>query len=114
MVVRTGGLEPPPPYGEQIFVPLRLSPPPRGRSRSGLSLRHNLWGRRRRPSSLYTFPFKGAWLGIGVVRSLAFPEFERFCSAGFLAGTPLKSAASTFSPRPHALEDATTRSEPRD
>ena len=28
MVVRTGGLEPPPPHGEQIFVPLRLSPPP--------------------------------------------------------------------------------------
>src|SRR5215475_5265483 len=41
LLVRTGGLEPPPPYGEQIFVPLRLSPPPCRRSWSGLSLRHS-------------------------------------------------------------------------
>jgi len=56
-------------------------------------------GRRRRPSSLYTFP-SGAWLGIGLGGPLAFPEFERFYSAGFPAGTPMKSAASTLSPRP--------------
>jgi len=28
-MVRTAGLEPASPYGEQIFLPLRLSPPPR-------------------------------------------------------------------------------------
>src|SRR5260221_9317398 len=42
---------------------------------------------RRRPSSLYTFPWDRAWLGIGLG---AFPEFERFCSAGFPAGTPIE------------------------
>ncbi len=53
-------------------------------------------GFRRRPSSLYTFP-EGAWLGIGLgYCPLAFPDFERFYSADFPAGTPiLKFAAST-------------------
>jgi hypothetical protein len=32
------------------------------------------FGRRRRPSSLYTFPLTGAWLGIGLGRSLSFPR----------------------------------------
>lgn len=54
-------------------------------------------GFRRRPSSLYTFPFPG--LGSGSawgVCPLAFPDFERFYSADFPAGTPIpKSAAST-------------------
>src|SRR5262249_19788314 len=63
IVVLTVGLEPPAPYAEQIFVPLRLSPPPLGRSWSGLSLRRGL-RRRRRPSSLYTFPFKGLGSGL--------------------------------------------------
>lgn len=53
-------------------------------------------GFRRRPSSLYTFPRRGLardWLR---VLPLAFPDFERFYSADFPAGTPiLKSAAST-------------------
>jgi len=52
---------------------------------------------RRRPSSLYTFPEAG--LGSGLAWGtcpLAFPDFERFYSADFPAGTPvLKSAAST-------------------
>src|SRR3954451_7330061 len=99
MVVRTGGLEPPPPYGEQIFLPPRLSPPPFNGVR-GLDYPFAIAvGRRRRPSSLHTFP-SGAWLGIGLDGPLAFPEFERFYSAGFPAGTPMKSAASTLSPRP--------------
>jgi hypothetical protein len=32
------------------------------------------FGRRRRPSSLYTFPLTGAWLGIGLGRSVSFPR----------------------------------------
>lgn len=54
-------------------------------------------GFRRRPSSLYTFPRRGASSGIGLgYCPLAFPDFERFYSADFPAGTPiLKSAAST-------------------
>lgn len=41
---------------------------------------------RRRPSSLYTFPKRllQAWLGIA---SEGFPEFERFCIAGFPVST---------------------------
>jgi SAM-dependent methyltransferase len=47
-----------------IFIPLRLSPPPKG-SWSGLSLHHCGCRRLRcRPSSLYTFPIARAWLGI--------------------------------------------------
>jgi len=38
-MVRTAGLEPAFPFEKQIFVPLRLSPPPNWRSWSGLSLR---------------------------------------------------------------------------
>ena len=41
-MVRTAGLEPAFPFEKQIFVPLRLSPPPNRRSWSGLSLRHGL------------------------------------------------------------------------
>ena len=48
------------------------------------------FGFRRRPSSLYTFPYHGAWLGIGLGYPLAFPEFERFYSTGFPAGTPIE------------------------
>jgi hypothetical protein len=47
-------------------------------------------GCRRRPSSLYTFPLRGLardWPGSAPV---AFPEFGRFCTAGFPAGTPVK------------------------
>lgn len=54
----------------RIFIPLRLSPPHlvvTGRSWSGLSLHPNLErGLRRRPSSLYTFPPRRAWLGIAI------------------------------------------------
>src|SRR6266436_2317915 len=45
------------------------------------------------PSSLYTFPLAGAWLGIA---SEGFPDFEQFCTQGFPQGTQwLKSDAST-------------------
>ncbi|SEB96987.1 hypothetical protein SAMN05519105_1683 [Rhodobacter sp. 24-YEA-8] len=64
-VVRTTGLEPVIPFGRQIFIPLRLSPPPVSRrSWAGLSLCHGRRvarkrlseGYRHHPSSLYTFP----------------------------------------------------------
>src|SRR6266436_2816265 len=86
-MVRTGGLEPPPPCGEQIFIPLRLSPPPLRRSWSGLSLRHSLpaVGAARLVS---TPSPEGAWLGIGLGCPLAFPDFEQFYSTSFPAGTP--------------------------
>lgn len=113
-MVRTGGLEPPLPCEKQIFVPLRLSPPPNDRrldnrlpgvrgldypfAMAGRQRREAVsTGRRRRPSSLYTVPLQArhprprpqkAWLGIGLGCPLAFPEFERFCTAGFPAGTP--------------------------
>jgi len=44
---------------------LRLSPPPLGALWSGLSL-HPSFRLRRCPSSLYTFPLSGAWLGIAI------------------------------------------------
>jgi hypothetical protein len=46
------------------------------------------------PSSLYTFPLAGAWLGIA---SEGFPEFEQFCIPGFPREHSiwLKSVAST-------------------
>ena len=66
------------------------------RSWSGLSLHHGLSSRRRRPSSLYTFPERGLGSGLAWdVSPLAFPDFERFYAADFPAGTPKKSAAST-------------------
>ena len=66
---------------------------------------------RRRPSSLYTFPVAGAWLGIGKALSApAFPDFERFRYAvsarnaqlnqlGILCSI-LLSYADIFSPAP--------------
>src|SRR5579885_540033 len=69
-LVRTGGLEPPPPRGEQIFVPLRLSLPPQGRSWSGLSLRHGLPA--AGAARLVSTPSPGgAWLGIGLGHPLS-------------------------------------------
>lgn len=62
------------------FIPLRLSPPPTGRSWSGLSLRHRPEALRRHPSSLYTFPGVSS---SGLARDRrgkaadAFPDFER-------------------------------------
>jgi hypothetical protein len=88
-MVRTAGLEPALPCGKQIFVPLRLSPPPDGVR--GLDYPFAIAASlRRRPSSLYTFPKRGLardWRGCC---PCAFPEFERFCSAGFPAGTPIE------------------------
>src|SRR6476660_3204660 len=54
--------------------------------RSGLSLHPTpeSWGLRCCPSSLYTFPVSGAWLGIAIA---GFPEFGQFCIAGFPAST---------------------------
>jgi len=70
----------------RIFLPLRLSPPPSGVR--GLdypfAIRRCAGVSRRCPSSLYTFPFSGAWLGIAIA---GFPEFEQFCIAGFPAST---------------------------
>ena len=95
--MRTAGLEPALSLEKQIFVPLRLSPPP-NRGVRGLDYPFAMPqpGFRRRPSSLYTFPAE-AGLGSGSARfrTLAFPEFERFYSRGFHLGTPMKSAAST-------------------
>ena len=64
-MVRTAGLEPAFPFEKQIFVPLRLSPPPSWRSWSGLSLRRGLStvGAARLVS---TPSPEGAWLGIGL------------------------------------------------
>src|SRR6266436_1599664 len=72
-MVRTAGLEPAFPFEKQIFVPPRLSPPPRRRSWSGLSLRHSLptVGAARLVS---TPSPAGAWLGIGLGRTLSFPR----------------------------------------
>jgi hypothetical protein len=42
----------------RIFIPLRFSPPPRGRLWSGLSLHQGCC-----LSGLYTLPLTGAWLG---------------------------------------------------
>src|SRR3984893_5937112 len=72
-MVRTAGLEPAFPFEKQIFVPPRLSPPPHWRSWSGLSLRHSLptVGAARLVS---TPSPRGAWLGIGLVKTLSFPR----------------------------------------
>ena len=91
---------------KQIFLPLRLSPPPK-RSWSGLSLRHSLTalGATRlvsTPSEPATSP-AGLGSGSAWATPLAFPEFGRFYAADFPAGTPMKSAASTISPRPQWL-----------
>src|SRR5208282_2639509 len=54
---------------KQIFLPLRLSPPPACAAVRGLDYPFALVPQqdcRRRPSSLYTFPDIGAWLGIGL------------------------------------------------
>jgi len=76
----------------RIFIPLRLSPPPSGVR--GLDYPFTLARSFRCcPSSLYTFPLAGAWLGIA---SEGFPDFEQFYAQGFPQGTQwLKSDAST-------------------
>jgi hypothetical protein len=67
------------------------------------------FGRRRRPSSLYTFPQAGAWLGIGLGRSLSFPriwavllrEFPRGHSSEVCCVYPFATSAFAESlPRP--------------
>ncbi|RJF81573.1 hypothetical protein D3877_15650 [Azospirillum cavernae] len=65
-VVSAAGFEPTAPG----FIPLRLSPPPLWGVR-GLDCPFALGpkARRRRPSSLYTFPLAGAWLGIGMTQA---------------------------------------------
>ena len=98
-----GGTRTPTAQGKRIFVPLQLSLPPlRQRSLwSGLSLRLSCLGLRRRPSSLYTSPYRiRVWLGIAT--NGGFPEFERFCIARFRTRTQscLKSVASTYSATP--------------
>ncbi|HBD90180.1 MAG TPA: hypothetical protein DEF16_18700 [Gemmobacter sp.] len=60
-VVSAAGFEPTAPG----FIPLRLSPPPFGVR--GLDCPFTICPKALRccPSSLYTFPLAGAWLGIG-------------------------------------------------
>jgi len=103
--VRTGGLEPPRAFALRIFIPLRLSPPHFGNLRCRTRVRgldHPFAvarGFRRCPSGLYTFPFPGLARDCHVT---GFPEFEQFCTSGFLEGTQdwFKSVASTIPPRP--------------
>ena len=59
------------------------------RSWSGLSLRPSAIavGAARLVS---TPSLARAWLGIGLGRPLAFPDFERFCSTSFPVGTPIE------------------------
>jgi len=92
-MVSAAGFEPTAPG----FMPLRLSPPrppeiPPGRSWSGLSLRPRLMkARRRRPSSLYTFPVAGAWLGIGKAHERpSFPRLWAVPLRRFRAQRPIK------------------------
>lgn len=64
-MVAPSGLEPELPFGKQIFIPLRLQPPPEGVR--GLDYPFNIvaiCNLSCGPSSLYTFPPKRAWLGI--------------------------------------------------
>lgn len=39
-------------------------------------------------------PRKGAWLGIATPLGRGFPEFDRFCSAGFPTRTPIEGGCS--------------------
>ena len=94
-MVRTAGLEPTLPFqGSRFSCHFGF------RRRPRLTRTFVVWtipspwppciGFRRRPSSLYTFPLRGLardWLGS---KPVAFPEFGRFCTAGFPAGTPVK------------------------
>jgi hypothetical protein len=91
-LVRTAGLEPALSFKKQIFIPLRLSPPPFSVRGLDCPFTMAISGVRCHPSSLYTFPQPGAWLGIGLghLSPLAFPDFERFYSADFPTGTPIK------------------------
>ncbi|SHO61615.1 hypothetical protein SAMN02745172_00832 [Pseudoxanthobacter soli DSM 19599] len=130
ILVRTAGLEPALPFEKQIFLPLRLSPPPAAAGVRGLDYPFTMagaWstGGRRRPSSLYTFPDRaGAYagrigLGSGLAWArapLAFPEFGRFYAADFPAGTPIQSLLRLpVSPRPLqvVIAPASTTGRPR-
>lgn len=122
ILVRTAGLEPALPFEKQIFLPLRLSPPPAPADVRGLDYPFAMagaWcaGVRRRPSSLYTFPDRaeayagqsGLGSGLAWARApLAFPEFGRFYAADFPAGTPIQSLLRLpVSPRPLQVVVAT-------
>jgi hypothetical protein len=96
---------------KQIFLPLRLSPPPSRRSWPGLSLRHGFSAEgAARPVST---PSLNRGLGSGLAwgsSPLAFPDFERFCSTNFPVGTPIGSLLRLpISPRPHCQTGAMTR-----
>lgn len=81
------------PYGPTDFLTTSAFAAAIWRSWSGLSLHLGDVRCRCCPSSLYTFPLAGAWLGIA---SEGFPDFEQFCTQGFPQGTQwLKSDAST-------------------
>jgi len=73
-LVRTAGLEPALPDGKQIFIPLRLSPPPRKGAFVVWTI-PSPWPApegtrvRCRPSSLYTFRALSGGLGSGLARA---------------------------------------------
>ena len=86
-LVGLGGLEPPRPYGQQIFLPATVFTAAHSKERlwSGLSLHHNM-RLRCCPSSLYTF--LSFPKGLARDRHLkGFPEFEQFYSPRFQEGT---------------------------
>jgi hypothetical protein len=75
---------------KQIFIPPRLSPPPRGVF--VVWTIPSPWPKscRRRPSSLYTFLSRGLARDWRWRLPLAFPDFERFYSQRFRWGTPIE------------------------
>ena len=106
-MVRTAGLEPALPGGKQIFIPLRLSPPPPPRrSWSGLSLRLSPFKALGAARLVSTPPPEAMRLERATPRRgrarrglardrlgprpLAFPEFGRFYAPGFPGGTPIE------------------------
>lgn len=108
--MRAGGLEPPWPCGQRIFVPstafaaLAVAPSALRLSLwSGLSLRrapprHSRWG--LGAARLVSTPSPcGAWLGIAFA---GFPEFEQFCTLRFRQGHSiyLSPLRLPISPRP--------------
>lgn len=103
MMVRAGGLEPPQvsrPYGFSYHFGFRRRAGPAGAVRGldypfalSATLRGRS-GRRRCPSSLYTFRRSARPLRLGSGSpGRGFPEFEQFCIAGFPASTRCRNLA---------------------
>ena len=95
------------PRRRQIFIPLRLSPPPFGVRGLDCPFAMAPQGYRRRPSSLYTFPVAGAWLGIG--RGASARKLSPTLSGSAPRVSPWALNHSSLlrlpvSPRPHGAE----------